>query len=75
MATTAAPVGGARNGAGPEWGGFEENIQVMSSELLLPATLGPAALLKYWDSPPGPGSLLHLHYLFSPLGLPAHESQ
>ncbi|XP_017402874.1 protein YIPF3 isoform X3 [Cebus imitator] len=27
MATTAAPAGGARNGAGPEWGGFEENIQ------------------------------------------------
>uniref|UniRef100_A0A2R8PDJ9 Protein YIPF3 n=1 Tax=Callithrix jacchus TaxID=9483 RepID=A0A2R8PDJ9_CALJA len=27
MATTAAPTGGARNGAGPEWGGFEENIQ------------------------------------------------
>uniref|UniRef100_A0A8C0KD27 Protein YIPF n=1 Tax=Canis lupus dingo TaxID=286419 RepID=A0A8C0KD27_CANLU len=27
MATTAAPAGGARSGAGPEWGGFEENIQ------------------------------------------------
>ncbi|XP_007107635.1 protein YIPF3 isoform X1 [Physeter macrocephalus] len=27
MATPAAPTGGARNGAGPEWGGFEENIQ------------------------------------------------
>uniref|UniRef100_A0A8C9CYQ2 Protein YIPF3 n=1 Tax=Phocoena sinus TaxID=42100 RepID=A0A8C9CYQ2_PHOSS len=27
MATPAAPAGGARNGAGPEWGGFEENIQ------------------------------------------------
>ncbi|KAL0622397.1 Protein YIPF3 [Plecturocebus cupreus] len=27
MATTPAPAGGARNGAGPEWGGFEENIQ------------------------------------------------
>ncbi|KAM9234208.1 protein YIPF3 isoform 2-T2 [Dugong dugon] len=27
MAATAAPAGGARNGAGPEWGGFEENIQ------------------------------------------------
>ncbi|XP_066215431.1 protein YIPF3 isoform X2 [Saccopteryx leptura] len=27
MATTAAPAGGSRNGAGPEWGGFEENIQ------------------------------------------------
>ncbi|XP_034503794.1 protein YIPF3 isoform X6 [Ailuropoda melanoleuca] len=27
MATPAAPAGGARSGAGPEWGGFEENIQ------------------------------------------------
>ncbi|KAM5263370.1 protein YIPF3 isoform 2-T2 [Ctenodactylus gundi] len=27
MAAAAAPAGGARNGAGPEWGGFEENIQ------------------------------------------------
>uniref|UniRef100_A0AC11DYU2 Yip1 domain family member 3 n=1 Tax=Ovis aries TaxID=9940 RepID=A0AC11DYU2_SHEEP len=27
MATPAAPAGGARNGTGPEWGGFEENIQ------------------------------------------------
>ncbi|EPY76697.1 protein YIPF3 [Camelus ferus] len=27
MATPAAPAGGARNGAGSEWGGFEENIQ------------------------------------------------
>ncbi|XP_045354323.1 protein YIPF3 isoform X5 [Leopardus geoffroyi] len=27
MATTAAPASGARSGAGPEWGGFEENIQ------------------------------------------------
>ncbi|XP_057350146.1 protein YIPF3 isoform X2 [Manis pentadactyla] len=27
MAATAAPAGGARNMAGPEWGGFEENIQ------------------------------------------------
>uniref|UniRef100_A0A8B9XFA6 Protein YIPF3 n=1 Tax=Bos mutus grunniens TaxID=30521 RepID=A0A8B9XFA6_BOSMU len=27
MATPAAPTGGARNGVGPEWGGFEENIQ------------------------------------------------
>lgn len=29
MATTAAPASGVRNGAGPEWGGFEENIQVL----------------------------------------------
>ncbi|XP_014321495.1 protein YIPF3 isoform X4 [Myotis lucifugus] len=27
MATTATPAGGSRNGTGPEWGGFEENIQ------------------------------------------------
>ncbi|XP_063122918.1 protein YIPF3 isoform X2 [Rattus norvegicus] len=27
MATQAAPASGVRNGAGPEWGGFEENIQ------------------------------------------------
>ncbi|XP_063094890.1 protein YIPF3 isoform X2 [Cavia porcellus] len=27
MATTAVPGGGTRSGAGPEWGGFEENIQ------------------------------------------------
>ncbi|KAM6183150.1 protein YIPF3 isoform 3-T3 [Erethizon dorsatum] len=27
MATLAAPAGGGRSGAGPEWGGFEENIQ------------------------------------------------
>ncbi|NP_001400974.1 protein YIPF3 isoform 4 [Mus musculus] len=27
MATPAAPASGVRNGAGPEWGGFEENIQ------------------------------------------------
>ncbi|XP_059099942.1 protein YIPF3 [Peromyscus eremicus] len=27
MAATAAPASGVRNGAGPEWGGFEENIQ------------------------------------------------
>uniref|UniRef100_A0A452TI76 Uncharacterized protein n=1 Tax=Ursus maritimus TaxID=29073 RepID=A0A452TI76_URSMA len=26
----AAPPGGARSGAGPEWGGFEENIQVIA---------------------------------------------
>ena len=37
MATPAAPAGGARNGAGPEWGGFEENIQVMAPRLRLPA--------------------------------------
>ncbi|PNI77451.1 YIPF3 isoform 10 [Pan troglodytes] len=33
MATTAAPAGGARNGAGPEWGGFEENIQALASRI------------------------------------------
>ncbi|XP_069879764.1 protein YIPF3 isoform X2 [Dipodomys merriami] len=27
MAASAAPAGGARTGAGPEWSGFEENIQ------------------------------------------------
>uniref|UniRef100_A0A8B9XEU1 Protein YIPF3 n=1 Tax=Bos mutus grunniens TaxID=30521 RepID=A0A8B9XEU1_BOSMU len=31
MATPAAPTGGARNGVGPEWGGFEENIQDLLS--------------------------------------------
>lgn len=31
MATPAAPASGVRSGAGPEWGGFEENIQVWSA--------------------------------------------
>lgn len=31
MATQAAPASGVRNGAGPEWGGFEENIQVLGA--------------------------------------------
>ncbi|XP_062953104.1 protein YIPF3 isoform X3 [Cynocephalus volans] len=34
MATTAAPAGGSRNGAGPEWGGFEENIQSGGSAVI-----------------------------------------
>lgn len=41
MATTATPAGGSRNGTGPEWGGFEENIQVMASR---PAALGAAVV-------------------------------
>lgn len=44
MASTAAPAGGSRNGAGPEWGGFEENMQVMASRLRQPQPLG-------WQSP------------------------
>lgn len=52
MATPAAPAGGARNGAGPEWGGFEENIQVMAPRLRLPAVPGPETVLKCrGDSP------------------------
>ncbi|KAM5286328.1 protein YIPF3 isoform 2-T2 [Hipposideros larvatus] len=34
MAATAAPAGGSRNGAGPEWGGFEENIQGGNSAVI-----------------------------------------
>lgn len=34
MATPAAPASGARSGAGPEWGGFEENIQVIAPKAL-----------------------------------------
>lgn len=37
MATAATPASGVRNGAGPEWGGFEENIQV----LRVPAASSP----------------------------------
>lgn len=40
MATPAAPAGGARNGAGPEWGGFEENIQVIIAPRLRPGASG-----------------------------------
>lgn len=73
MATTAAPAGGSRNGAGPEWGGFEENIQVMAPGLQLPAAPGSAVVQKCrGDSPSGPGSLLRLQHLFSPLALRAH---
>lgn len=52
MATTAAPAGGARNGAGPEWGGFEENIQVMAPRHQLPATGGPAMSRSVLGIPP-----------------------
>lgn len=62
MATSAAPAGGARNGAGPEWGGFEENIQVMAPRLRLPAAPGPSAALK---CPSEPGSLVHLQHFLS----------
>lgn len=72
MATTAAPAGGSRNGAGPEWGGFEENIQVMAPRLQLPAAPGSAGVQKCrGDSPSGPGSLLHLQHFCSPLALRA----
>ena len=76
MATPAAPTGGARNGAGPEWGGFEENIQVLAPRLRLPAAPGPAAVLKSCgDSPSEPGSLVHLQHFFSFLSLRAQERQ
>ena len=74
MATPAAPAGGARNGAGPEWGGFEENIQVMAPRLRLPAVPGPATVLKCGASPSEPGSLVHLQHFF-PLSLRAQERQ
>lgn len=54
-------AGGARNGTGPEWGGFEENIQVMAPRLRLPAAPGPAAAL---NSPSEPGSLVHLQHFY-----------
>lgn len=63
MATTTAPAGGSRNGAGPEWGGFEENIQVMAPGLRLPAAPGPAIVLKCrGDSSLGPGNLHLQHF-------------
>ncbi|KAI2542461.1 YIPF3 isoform 4 [Pan troglodytes] len=46
MATTAAPAGGARNGAGPEWGGFEENIQQWKNKALNP---GMSRGLNGWN--------------------------
>lgn len=55
MATTTAPAGGSRNGAGPEWGGFEENIQVMAPGL-------PIVLKCRGDSPLGPGNLHLQHF-------------
>lgn len=75
MATTAAPAGGARSGAGPEWGGFEENIQVIASRLrLLPAPGLAAAPRCRGDRPSELGSPFHLQHLFSPLDLGIHEA-
>lgn len=75
MATTAAPAGGARSGAGPEWGGFEENIQVIAPRLrLLPAPGLAVALRCRGDSPSELGNLFHLQHLFPPLDLGIHES-
>lgn len=75
MATTATPAGGSRNGTGPEWGGFEENIQVMASRLRLPAAPGTAVVRVSGGLSPGPGSLLHLQRVSSPLRLRAHDGQ
>lgn len=75
MATTATPAGGSRNGTGPEWGGFEENIQVMASRLRLPAALGTAAVRSVGGTLPGPRSLLRLQHFPSPLGLGAPDRQ
>lgn len=38
--------------AGPEWGGFEENIQVMASRLRLPAAPGPTNVLSVLETLP-----------------------
>lgn len=76
MATPAAPAGGARSGAGPEWGGFEENIQVIASKA--PAASSPRADSRpavSWGVSLGAWKSAPIATLVSPLGLGVHERQ